>query len=245
MSSTAHEGEFLSLFLNWLVRGLTVVGGLAAIFIGWPISQAAWQSQRADATLYALRTAKPVPVAEAVSGDEALSRAIALDPTSTRYLLRSELLSTSVLMPSIGFEATHRTAWLRRARADLITGLARAPAHGVDWLRLAALQLQLEGPSRTVIALMFTSLEMAAGIPQTWPPRLRVILDCWPYLTDREKERLRRYVVMTWRHSVAQRDPFAYVVRSAADHAILTWFLSQEPGAPEELARLIEWVNRK
>jgi hypothetical protein len=238
-------GKFLSLFLNWLVRGLTVVGGLVAILVGWPITEAAWQTQRVDATLYALRTAKQVGSPEAAGGDEALSRAIALDPTSTRYLLRSELLGSSALTPSVGFDAAQRTAWLRRARADLIAGLSASPAHGVDWLRLAALQLELEGPSRVVIALMFTSIEMAGGIPQTWMPRLRVILDCWPYLSDREKERLRRYVVMTWRHSVLLRDPFAVAVRSAADHAILTWFLKDEPGAPEELARLIEKVNKK
>ena len=33
--------------------------------------------------------------------------------------------------------------------------------------------------------------------------------------------------------------------RSAADHAILTWFLRDEPGAPQELADIIKRVNKQ
>jgi hypothetical protein len=238
-------GTFLSLFLNWLTRGLTVVGGLVAIFLGWPIAQAAWQAQQVDNTLYALRTEKRVDAKEATAGAEALGRAIGLDPTASRYLVRSELLASTALTRSAGLDSAQRTDWLRRSRTDLITGLANAPAHGVAWLRLAAVQQQLEGPSRQVVGLLFTSQQMAGGIPQVWPVRLRLILDCWPLLTDPEKERLRRYIEMIWRQSLTDRRLFGWATRSAADHAILTWFLRDIPDAPQELARIIEQVNKR
>lgn len=230
--------------MNWLTRGLTVVGGLLAILLGWPIAQAAWQAQRADGVLYALRTQKRVDAKEAVAGVEVLSRAIAFDPVASRYLVRSELLGSAALTPTVDFDAAGRVDWMRRARADLIAGLANAPAHGIDWLRLAAMQQQIEGPSRQVVALMFTSQQMSGAIPQTWPVRLRLILDCWPLLTDAERSRLRRYVEMIWRQSSLDRRLFGYATRSAADHAILTWFLRDVPGAPQELAAIIERVNK-
>lgn len=158
--------------------------------------------------------------------------------------MRSELLGSAALTRTVGFDPAQRTDSLRRARADLITGLANAPAHGIDWLRLAAVQQQLEGPSRQVVALMFTSQQMSGAIPQTWPVRLRLILDCWPLLSDPEKSRLKRYVEMIWRQSALDRRLFGYATRSAADHAILTWFLRDVPEAPQELAKIIERVNK-
>jgi hypothetical protein len=220
------------------------VGGLVAIFFGWPIVQAAWQSQQVDAVLYGQRTGKRVDAEEVAAGVEALSRAIDDDPVASRYLVRSELLASAALTPSIWLDSAQRADFMRRARADLIIGLANSPARGVDWLRLAALQLELEGASRRVVSLMVTARQMAGGIPQTWPVQLRLILDCWPYLTDREKGWLKGYVEMIWRQSVLDRQLFGYATRSAADHAILTWFLRDVPGAPQELASIIDRVNK-
>lgn len=231
--------------MNWLTRGLTVIGGLIAIIWGWPLMKAAWQAQRADGILYSYRMGARVDVKETNAALEALTGAIAYDPTSSRYLVRSELMGVAALTPTLPLDPTERTDWVRRARADLINGLANAPAHGIDWLRLATLQQQIEGPSRRVVALMFTSQQLSGGIPQTWQARLRMILDCWPLLTNPEKERLKRYVEMIWRQSVLDRRLFGYATRSAADHAILTWFLRDVPDAPQELAKIIEQVNKK
>ncbi|HYD04624.1 MAG TPA: hypothetical protein VEC60_02820 [Reyranella sp.] len=233
-------GKFLSLFLNWFTRGLAVVGGVIAVLLGWPITEAAWQATRADATLYALRTLKRVDTREATTSLEALNRAVALDPVAGRYLVRSELLGTAPLIPTVTLDAAQRDDWLRRARADLVTGLANAPARGIDWLRLAALDQQLDGPSRRVVALLFASIDLAGGIPQAWPVQLRLILDGWTFFTDGDKERLKRHVEMIWRHSALDRRLFANATGSAADHAILTWFLRDVPDAPQELARVIE-----
>jgi hypothetical protein len=242
---STRRGNSLSLFLNWLIRGLTIVGGVLAVTLGWPIAQAAWQAQRADGVFYNLRTDHAVDRKAVDDGLDGLSRAIELDRVPTRFLLRSDLLTSAALNPGLKLDEVTRKDWLNRARLDLITGLAGAPAHGVDWLRLAAIELALYGPSRRVIALMFTSIEMAGRLPQAWESRMRVILDCWPYLTDAEKERLRGYMVMTWRQSAGDRRLFGYVTRSAADHAILTWFLRDEPGAPQELADIIKRVNKQ
>jgi hypothetical protein len=231
--------------LNWLMRGLTVIGGVIAVVQAGPIARAAWQAQYADAVVYRLRTGQTVDTPSVVAGIEWLGRAIAIDPVPTRHLARSELLGVAALTPSVAADAALRTDWEKRARADLVTGLAGAPAHGVDWLRLATLQLQLEGPTRLVVAMIFTSIEMAGRLPQTWQPRLRIILECWPLLTDRQKERLRAHVAMVWRQSSGDRRLFGYVTWSAADHAILTWFLRDVPGAPQELAAIIERVSKE
>lgn len=213
--------------------------------LGWPIAQAAWQAQRADGVFYDLRTDHTVTRKAVDEGLDGLSRAIELDRVPTRFLLRSDLLTSAALNQALRLDPETRKDWLNRARSDLFVGLGGAPADGVDWLRLAAIELDLYGASRRVIALMFTSMEMAARLPQTWESRMRVILDCWPYFTDAEKERLRAYLVMTWRQSKGDRRLFGYVTRSAADHAILTWFLRDEPGAPQELADIIKRVNKQ
>jgi hypothetical protein len=64
-------------------------------------------------------------------------------------------------------------------------------------------------------------------------------------LTAAEKARLKPYVEMIWRHSVLDRRLFGYATRSAADHAILTWFLRDVPGAPQELAAIIQRVSKE
>lgn len=227
------------------MRGLTVIGGVIAVVQAGPIARAAWQAQYADAVVYRLRTGQTVDAPGVVAGIESLGRAIAIDPVPTRHLARSELLGVAALTPSVGADAATRTDWEKRARADLVTGLAGAPAHGIDWLRLATLQLQLEGPSRLVVAMIFTSIEMAGRLPQTWRPRLRVILECWPLLTDRQKERLRAHVATVWRQSSGDRRLFGHVTHSAADHAILAWLLRDVPGAPRELAAIIERVRKE
>jgi len=227
------------------MRGLTVIGGIIAVVQAGPIARAAWQAQYADPVVYRLRTQQKVDTPGVVAGIDSLGRAIAIDPVPTRYLARSELLGAAALTPTVTADAATRTDWEKRARADLVIGLAGAPAHGVDWLRLAAVQLQLEGPSRLVVAMVFTSIEMAGRMPQTWLPRLRIILDCWPLLTDRQKERLRSHIATVWRQSSGDRRLFGYVTHSAADHAILTWFLRDVPDAPQELAAIIQKVSKE
>jgi hypothetical protein len=222
-----------------------MVGGVLAVALGWPISKAAWQAQRADDVFYDLRTDHAVDRKAVDDGLDGLNRAIEIDRVPTRFITRSDLLVSAALNPTLKFDEETRKDWENRARNDLFTGLAGAPAQGVAWLRLAVIELDLYGASRRVIALMFTSIEMAGRLPQTWEARMRVILDCWPFFTDGEKERLRAYMVMTWRQSKLDRRLFGYVTRSAADHAILTWFLRDEPGAPQELADIIKRVNKQ
>ena len=58
------------LFEHLALTGITIGIGLIAIFLGWPIAQAAWQAQRADGVLYALRTDKRVDRKETAAGGE-------------------------------------------------------------------------------------------------------------------------------------------------------------------------------
>lgn len=226
------------------MRGLTVIGGLIAVTQAGPIARAAWQAQRADAVVTDLRTERKLSLPAVRAGLESLDRAIAIDPAATRYLARAELLAGAALSRTLAIDARQRDDWMRRARADLVTGLAGAPAHGVDWLRIGVLQLALDGASPIVVAVLFTSIEIAPRLPQTFESRLRVILDCWPLLNDQQKERLRRYVVMTWRQS-ADRRFFAYVSYSEADYLIISWFLRDVPGAVQEFAALVRRVSKE
>jgi hypothetical protein len=50
---------------------------------------------------------------------------------------------------------------------------------------------------------------------------------------------------MVWRQSAGDRRLFGHVTHSAADHAILTWFLRDVPGASQELAAIIEKVRKE
>ena len=218
---------------------------MLAVTLGWPISEAAWQAQRADGVFYNLRTDHPVDRQAVDNGLDGLSRAIEIDRVPTRFIVRSDLLDQRRARSGPQARCRDPQGLAEPRAGDLVTGLAGAPAQGVAWLRLAAIELDLNGASRRVIALMFTSIEMAGRLPQTWESRMRVILDCWPFLTDAEKERLRAYMVMTWQQSKLDRRLFGYATRSAADHAILTWFLRDEPGAPQELAEIIKRVNKQ
>jgi hypothetical protein len=227
------------------MRGLTIIAGVVAVTLVWPIARAAWVGQPADAIVDTMRGDRRVTLQDLRAGIAAETRAIAIDPTAPRYLIRSDLLATAALSRTLELDKATRADWLRRARADLVTGLAGSPARGIDWLRAGVVQLALEGASPMVVALLSTSLDMAQRVPQTFESRLRLILDCWPLLNDRQKEYLRRYVVMTWRQSRGDRRFFAYTSYSEADYLIIAWLLRDEPGAVQEFADLVRRVAKE
>jgi hypothetical protein len=227
------------------MRGLTVIAGVIAVTLVWPLARAAWEGQHADAVVETMRGERRVSLTDLRAGIDAETRAIAIDPTAPRYLIRSDLLATAALSRTLQLDQPTRADWLNRARADLVTGLAGTPARGIDWLRAGVVQLALEGASPTVVALLSASLDMAQRVPQTFEARLRLILDCWPLLNDRQKEYLRRYVVMTWRQSRGDRRFFAYTSYSEADYLIIAWLLREEPGAVQEFAELVRRVSKE
>jgi hypothetical protein len=235
---------FLTLLLNWLIRGLTVIGGVIALVLAVPVTRASWVAMRADSgptDLSGQRTLTPAVVQVGVA---ALSRAIEIDPMPPRYIARGTLLAEAASSSTMKLDAAQRTDLLRRARADFVTGLAGAPARGIDWQRLGVVQDTLEGASPILVAILFTSIEMAPRVPQAFDARLRIILDCWPLLTDQQKARLRVHVVDMWRWSRGDRRFFAYQNWSEADLLIINWFLREEPGAVQEFADLVRRVTR-
>lgn len=241
--ATRHlGGKFLSLLLNWLLRGLTIIGGVIALTQLGPIVRASWQQQPADAVVEDMRGMRRVSLARYRAGIDAATRAIEADPTAPRYLMRSNIFANAAADRSFQLDQATRTDWLRRARADAVTGLGGEPASGVDWLRVAIVQLTLEGATPIVTSLLFTSLELAPYLPETYGPRLRVILEDWPLLTDQQKELLRRYLVRTWERG--DRRYFAYFSYSATDDLIIYWFLRDVPGAPKEFYDLLQRIRR-
>jgi hypothetical protein len=224
--------------MNWLLRTLTVMGGITLAVVGWPVAKGAWEAQKADAVVGDLRFERPLDAAAVAAGIDVLNRSVAADPVARHYLDRSELLVGAALAKSLKLPDADRDALLRRARSDLEAGLANAPVRGIDWLRLAIVRQVLDGPSRDVLPPLFMSIETAPLIPQLWRPRLRVILDVWPYLDDGQRARLGDYFVMTWRLGM-DRLALAAEVYSPADELIVRYFLRNDPKAQEELTKIL------
>ena len=231
--------------LNWLLRALMAMGGAALAVVAWPVAWGAWEAQKADAVVNDLRFGRPLDAAAVSAGLDALNRSIVADPAAKHYLDRSELLAGAALTPGLRLPDVNRDALLRRARSDLGVGLANAPVRGIDWLRLAVVREALDGPSRELLPPLFMSIETAPLIPQFWRVRLRVILDVWPYLEERQRDRLANYFVTTWR--LARDRPALMVelyrpalmaeINSPTDELIVRYFLRNEPGAQEELTK--------
>jgi hypothetical protein len=243
----------LSLVLNWLLRALMAMGGAALAVAAWPVAWGAWEAQKADAIVTDLRFGRPLDAAAVAAGIDAFNRSIVDDPVARHYLDRSELLAGAALTPSLKLSNTDRDALLRRARSDLQVGLANAPVRGIDWLRLAVVRQVLDGPSRDVLPPLFMSIETAPLITQLWQPRLRVILDAWPYLDDQQRSRLADYFVMTWRLAMERpalvaetyRGALVAEIYSPADELIVRYFLRNEPNAQEELTKWIVAYRKK
>jgi hypothetical protein len=227
------------------MRGLTVIGGLIAVTQAGPIARASWEAQSARPVALALNTDRKVDQRSVDRALASLTRAVSIDPSAPTLLDRSELLAAAALSRSLDLKADKRTEWERMSRADLVSGLAAAPAHGIDWLRLAVVQFALEGASPTVVSLVLTSIQMAPRAPQAFQPRLRLILQCWALFTDAQKEALRAHAVMMWRQSKGDRRLFAYVSYSEADYLILVWLLRDEPGAVKEFTDLVQRVSKE
>jgi hypothetical protein len=239
--------------LNWLLRALMAMGGAALAVVAWPVAWGAWEAQQADAVVNDLRFGRPLDATAVADGIDALNRSIVADPVARHYLDRSELLAGAALTKGLNLPDADRDALLRRARTDLQLGLGDAPVRGIDWLRLAIVRQVLDGPSRDVLGPLFMSIEIAPLIPQLWRARLRVILDAWPYLDDKQRSRLGDYFVMTWQ--LAQDRPALMVetyraaivgeVYSPADELIVRYFLRNDPKAQEELTKWLVAARKK
>lgn len=236
--------DVLTLVVNWLLRALMAIAGLVLVYQGWPVARGAWQAQKADAVVRELRNGEPMNLAEVTFGIDALSRAVAANPTAGRYLLRSELEGGAALTPELRSNNTQLLNWLHDARSDLEVGLRAAPARSIDWLRLAAVRQTLDGPSREVIALLQMSIRTGPWIAPVWPTRLRLILDNWAYFSDEQMPKIQEYVLAMWRHS-ADRRFFAWTIRDPVDELIIRSTLREEPGAQEELTRWILQYRKK
>jgi len=223
---------------TWLLRGLMAVSGAALVFVSWQFSYSAYEAQKADAIVNDLNENRKLDPAKVRAGLAALDRAVAAYPGASRRLQRAELSSGAALSPLIDVSQAERTVWLRRARADLESGLADAPMRGIDWLILATVYEGLNGPTRDLLPALFMSIETAPIMPLAWPARLRVILDVWPFLDDEQKARLDAYVIRTWRLSWDKRY-FVWSVHSPADELIIRYFLRDEPGAQDLLTKLL------
>jgi hypothetical protein len=247
--STRLRDDIVVKPLNWLLRGLLGLGGVVLAYQAWPVSQSAWQAQKADTvvgqlrTLNLLGTGPSAQLASILAGIAALDRAVEADPVASRYLQRSELLIGVALTPELAVTLDQRVAWLRSAEADLIVGLGAAPARGIAWARLAAVRQGLQGTSRGVVDALLMSIDTAPMVRAIWPARLQLILDNWVAFTPQERERLAAYVAMTWRRN-PERRWFADNIRTSVDELFVRYFLRDEPKAQEELGVLLEYKRR-
>jgi hypothetical protein len=230
-------------FASWLLRGLLMLGGALLVYYTWPVAWGAWYAQKADTVIGRLREGKPINLPDSLAAIDAADRAVRADPSAPRRLERSELLVGAALGLNWAAPDSLRNQWLHTAEADLEAGLARAPARGVAWLRLAAVRQMLGGPSPRVVGPLLMSIETAPVIPRLWPARLEMILSNRDSFTDPERERVAAYVVMTWQASTERRW-FVRAMREGLDELYLRILLSDLPGVQEELNTWIGLVRR-
>lgn len=231
--------------MTWMLRGLLALGGAVLVIVAWPVANGALQQQKADATLYALRSGeRPVQLSEVEAAIANLDRAVAFDPTASRRLVRSELLAGAALDPGLPVSREQRTQWLREALGDLEAGLANAPVRGVAWARLAAVRQALGGPSRASVDALMMSLDMAPMLESLWPARLRLFLDNWRYFTPPERERVSAEVAMNWRKSPLRKF-FAEAIRTPIDELLVRYFIRNEPKAQEELTQWLTHLKKR
>jgi hypothetical protein len=235
--------------INWLLRGLLGLGGVVLAYQAWPVSQSAWQAQKADTVVGQLRSlsllggTQSTKLAAMLAGVAALDRAVEADPVASRHLQRSEMLIAVALTPELEVTLDQRVAWLRRAETDLVAGLGAAPARGIAWARLAAVRQGLQGTSRGVVDALLMSIDTAPMVRAVWPARLQLILDNWVAFTAQERERLAAYVVMTWQRN-PERRWVADTIRSPVDELFVRYFLRDDPKAQEELSAMLAYKRR-
>jgi hypothetical protein len=223
-----------------MLRVLLGVGGVALVFVAWPVANGAWQAQKADAVFFQFRTGERPQLREVEAALAALDRAVAADPVAGRRLGRAEMLLAAALTQSLGASEPQSSRWLKQAMSDLDFGLANAPARGVAWAQLAAVRQAIDGPSANAVAALMMSLDTAPMMEALWPSRLRLILDNWQFFTPKERDRIAAYVVTNWRAS-SDRRWMAEVIRSPLDELFVRYFLRNEPGAQEYLT---QWLTR-
>ena len=224
--------------LEWLLRALLGVGGVILVWVTWPVSKGAWQAQQADVVVTHLRLDYKVDLGDVRLAIESMDRAIGFDPTATRHMQRSELLMAAALVPTFDRTPAQRTEWLKRAEADLNFGLGNDPGRGVQWLRLAVVRLGLEGPSQRSVEPLLMSIDTSPMMLPIWKARLHLILDNWQVFTPQQREHVGIYVTRTWQLSPDKRW-FAEAIRTPLDELFVRYFVRDEPGAQDELTRLL------
>ena len=226
------------IIFEWLLRALLGVGGVALVWVAWPVSKGAWQAQQADVIVTNLRLDYKVDLGDVRLAIESMDRAIGFDPTATRHMQRSELLMAAALVPTFDRTPAQRTEWLKRAEADLNFGLGNDPGRGVQWLRLAVVRLGLEGPSQRSVEPLLMSIDTSPMMLPIWKARLHLILDNWQVFTPQQREHVGIYVTRTWQLSPDKRW-FAEAIRTPLDELFVRYFVRDEPGAQDELTRLL------
>jgi hypothetical protein len=226
--------------VSWMLRGLLGIGGALLVYSAWPVARSALHAQGADTTMSRLREPAAVSLRDALAAIEALDLAIQADPSARNHLDRSELLVGAAFV--VRAPDSQREQWLRTAAADLEIGLARAPARGIAWLRLAVVRQALAGPSAQVVAPLIASIEVVPVVPRLWPVRLELILRNWAWFDDVERERMAAYVAMTWR-ATSDRRWFVRAMRENVDELLIRLLLNDVEGAQDELSTWMRLVR--
>jgi hypothetical protein len=227
--------------VSWILRSLLGIGGALLVCFAWPVTWGAWDALGASTVIDRLRNNQPVVLSDAIAAVGAMDRAVAANPSAQQHLDRSELLA-GVALRSSSAAGDRRERWLGIAEADLETGLAGGPAHGIAWLRLAAVRFALSGPSPRVVAALLMSIDTAPVAPRLWPARLEMILRNWQFFTDGERDRIAAYVAMTWQAS-SDRRWFVRAMREPLDELYIRLLLNEQAGAQDELSTWMRLVR--
>lgn len=228
--------------MDWLAIFLRVVlgtGGVALLAASLPFAVASLEAEKADSVVFALRAQRRVDLPAVRQALDRLEAALRWDPAGDRRLALSELQEAAYVEFNWAAPDSEREQWLRAAEANLVAGLAARPAHGIAWLRLASVRQTLHGAGQSVVVPLLMSIETVPVIPRLWPLRHALILRNYHLLPEARRAEIDAYVVMTWRHGGVDRRWFVRAFRSPLDELVLRAILADEPGALDELTRLM------
>ena len=82
------------------------------------------------------------------------------------------------------------------------------------------------------------SIDTSPMMLPIWKARLHLILDNWQVFTPQQREHVGIYVARTWQLSPDKRW-FAEAIRTPLDELFVRYFVRDEPGAQDELTRLL------
>lgn len=138
---------------------------------------------------------------------------------------------------AVGIRTPEGQQWLKGAVSDLRRGLARAPADGLSWLRLASSEYLLNGMSPIVTSSMRMGLFTARSSFEAVPLLLSLSVVAWPQMSPDLQEFALKSVRDQW-PNIKQRERLHRLALTEMGRTILKMSLGDRP-------EVDQWVKER